>query len=106
MFNNEQSFGAVGILLWDAKDNTIEDNVLIDNGYYIGGIPFTNYIQRSVVNNSVNGKPFVYWAHRTSGTLASNSGQISLFNCTNIVITNQTLFNSSIGISTAYSSNI
>ena len=57
-------------------------------------------------NNTVNEKPLVFWKDRISGTIPANTGQIILLNCSNIVISNQELSNTTVGVETLFSSNI
>lgn len=102
IFENE----IYGIILWESQNNNLEDNYLTNNGIYLGGESFDSHLQASVINNSVNGKPFVYWKDVQGGTVPSDAGQIYLFNCDSVTITNHDLSNNSIGIAAAFSSNI
>jgi parallel beta-helix repeat protein len=59
-----------------------------------------------VINNTVNGKPFVYWESIIGGTIPSDAGQVILVNCTDVTIKDQILDKSSFGIIVDFSSNI
>jgi parallel beta-helix repeat protein len=106
LVNNTVDNNRYGFLLWNSKNNTIGNNSLTNNGFYWGGSNIENYIQKLVANNSVNGKPLVYWEDKNGGTMPEGAGQIFLFNCTYVTIADQTLSNISIGILTAYCSHL
>ena len=71
-----------------------------------GRSSFDSYVQKSMLNNSIKGKPFVYWTNKNGGTVPSGAGQIFLFNSTDVTVADQNLSNNSIGILTVYSSNL
>ncbi len=102
LINNSVSDNRYGILIWESKNNSIENNFLINNGFYCGRSNVDSYLQKSILNNSVNGKPLIYWKDKIGGIVPSNAGQIFLFNCTDITITDQVLSNTSVGLLTAY----
>ena len=96
--------GRYGTLLIESPDHIIEDNSLTNNGIFWTGSTYGSYIQASVENNWINGKPFVYWNGINGGTVPNGAGQIFLFDCTGVTISYQNLQNTSVGISTAFSS--
>ena len=77
-----------GIVLYIGYENTISNNTFINNGMFI---PYGNTGDNTVVNNTVNGKPLIYFEKQSDKTIEPNVGQIILVNCDNITITNQCL---------------
>jgi parallel beta-helix repeat protein len=105
----------MGIIIHNSGNNWIKNNILVNNGLNIEydktwtqeeGWIQEEYFQAEVSNNSVNGKPLVYWQSKTGGTVPHGAGQIILVNSTEISITGQNLTNISIGIQTLICSNI
>ncbi|MFX1508401.1 MAG: BMP family ABC transporter substrate-binding protein, partial [Promethearchaeota archaeon] len=100
IFDNDR----YGILLVESPDHSIEDNSLTNNGIFWAGSTYGSYIQASVENNWINGKPFVYWNGVNGGTIPNGAGQIFLFDCIGVTISHQNLHSTSVGISAAFSS--
>ncbi|MFX0087163.1 MAG: NosD domain-containing protein [Candidatus Hodarchaeota archaeon] len=86
-----------GIYLY-SKGNIIEHNIFIDNGLtvhpYPGGVPahFSDCLQESVLNNTINGKKLIFWQNETGRTVPEETGQVILVNCSAIKIFDQILF--------------
>lgn len=104
--NNSISNTTRGIFLERSGYNTITNNVMVDTGIDIWG--WTEDWNSNMVDpsNTVNGNPVYYWKNVTGGTIPSGAGQVILANCTDVVVENQTLTRTSIGILTHESSNI
>ncbi|MHA2278362.1 MAG: right-handed parallel beta-helix repeat-containing protein, partial [Candidatus Kariarchaeaceae archaeon] len=104
--NNIDDNERYGIRSLDSTDNSINDNRLTNNGFYISGLEIDAYLQKSMQNNFVNDKLFIYWVNKIGGNVPINVGPILLVNCSYITVTNQNLSKSGQGISVVFSSNI
>ena len=105
--------GNIGIYLEASIYNSVLDNILINNSFQVWryitpyAMPKVKYFQLlEVVNNSVNGKPIIYWQNRTGETIPSGAGQIFLINCTSIKVENQDFSRNTGGIVAVFSSDI
>ncbi len=95
-----------GIHLRDSTSNTITNNEMVDNGVFILGEMLEHWNTHFIdATNTVNGKPVHYWKNQTGGVVPLGAGQIILANSTNVVIENQNVSNSDIGIELGFSSN-
>ena len=92
--NNQEK----GIYLYHSESNTISNNFLKNNGLVIDGWDMEDFLQATVINNTVNGKPLVYWQNVQNRLISNETGQIILINCTAVTVTNQVLTNCSIGL--------
>ncbi len=72
----------------DSSLNIIKDN-LLRSELLIKGATIESYIQAEVKNNSINGKPLLYWYNKINETVPMGAGQIFLVNCSTISISNQ-----------------
>ncbi|MFX0208130.1 MAG: right-handed parallel beta-helix repeat-containing protein [Candidatus Hodarchaeota archaeon] len=106
LINNTAYDNSYAIIIEDSGNNSIVNNSMLNNGVYIGSSTLKDSLQGSVKNNTINGKPLVYWENMKGGTVPNGAGQIILVNCTYVTITDQILSNSSIGILTVYSSHL
>jgi basic membrane protein A len=104
--NNTVYNSTWGVFLFSSPNNSIEDNSLMNSGIFWHGPDTESYYQTSVENNTVNGKPFVYWEGKNGGTVPNGAGQIYLVNCTYVTVTDQDISNTAIGIATAFSSHL
>lgn len=77
-----------GIALYSSPNNTIESNIFINCDLYIPPYDIYDILQLSVFNNTVNGKPLIYWEFVDSATVPTNVGQIILIGCSNVDIEN------------------
>jgi parallel beta-helix repeat protein len=120
--------GEFGIRLTDSSNNTIQSNWLLADGMgmFIDSSPanifkdneITNFgirvigdnlghlLQTSVINNTVNNKPVVYWKNINGGTVPLGAGQIILVNCTDVTIYNQEISNLEVAIALDYSNRV
>jgi len=87
--SNESFIGFGGIFIINSSYNTISDNSFFNCGL---DILFTSY-HNSVKNNTINGKPLVYFED-VSDKVIDDAGQIILIDCKNITVENLELNNS------------
>ncbi|MCK4366985.1 MAG: right-handed parallel beta-helix repeat-containing protein [Thermoplasmata archaeon] len=103
--NKVSSNNWYGIYLDSSESNVITDNLMVEDGVYIGGDSLENWNSHTIdSSNTVNGKPVYYWKNVGGGTIPSDAGQVILANCTDVVIENQNVSNSSVGIELGFSS--
>ncbi len=81
-----------GILLSGATDNVIEGNDLVNTGFGQDHSEANQFI-----NNTVNGKPFVFLVDR-SDTVIDNAGQVILVNCTRMTVQDLSLCDTHYGV--------
>jgi parallel beta-helix repeat protein len=106
ILNNHLSNNKYGILLSSCSSNTLESNAMINNGVFVlGNFLFHFNMHNIETTNTVNGKPIYYWKNETSGEIPTDAGQIIIVNSSNIIIKNQDLANSYVGIQLGFSSN-
>jgi parallel beta-helix repeat protein len=103
---NDISNGRYGIVIIQSINISCMDNTMTEAGIIISGDKLeywnTHHIDTS---NTVDGKPILYWKNTNNNVVPSNAGQVFLANCTNIVVENQDLTRSSIGIEMGFCSN-
>ncbi|UCE36876.1 MAG: right-handed parallel beta-helix repeat-containing protein [Thermoplasmata archaeon] len=103
--NNTVSNNNYGILLDSSMGTIITNNVMCKNGIFIsGGLVHWN-THTIDTSNTVNGKPLYYWKNVIGGNIPPNAGQVVLANSTGVVIENQNVSHSSVGILLGFSSN-
>lgn len=96
-----------GINIQNSKEVTISGNVLMKNGIVLSGVSVEFWNTHSIdSSNSVNSKPLYYWKDVIGGQIPLGAGQVILANCTDVVVEDQTLHYSTVGIQVAFSSNI
>ncbi|UCE39312.1 MAG: right-handed parallel beta-helix repeat-containing protein [Thermoplasmata archaeon] len=92
-------------ILYSGWDNII-NNTMVNCGIFIAGTILDDWNTHNIdTSNTVNGKPVYYWKNLTSGKIPASAGEVILANCSNVIIENQELTNSSIGINLGFSSN-
>jgi parallel beta-helix repeat protein len=91
--NNITANNVAGICLAFSSDNSINGNASVNDGLFVLESSYRNV----VVGNSVNGKPLVYLEGVSSYTV-EDAGQVILVNCTNILVENLNVSNTSIGV--------
>ncbi len=74
-----------GVALHGVTGGVIEENDLQNTGFVQG-----NSEANQFVNNTVNGKPFVFLVNQ-SDTVVDNAGQVILVNCTRVAVQDLTL---------------
>ena len=91
--NNIISNKVGGMILSQSNYNTISNNVFVNDGVGIYGL-----YQNTITNNTVNGKPLVYWDGKSDMILNEDAGQIFLVNCNRITVQNQDLSSGYVGL--------
>ncbi len=100
--------GDYGIFISDSKYVTATNNSMVNNGIFIwsSSDALKEWNSHSIdTTNSVNGKPVYYWKNQTGGTIPADAGEVILVNCTNVIVENQDVSNSSVGVLLGFSSN-
>ena len=98
--SNEYVFGIGGVEISNSVYNTISNNSFFNCGLMM--IPFDffdilNVYPNFVYNNTVNGKPLVYFEN-TSDEVIDDAGQVILIGCNNITVKGLELSNTIIGV--------
>ncbi|MFQ6126481.1 MAG: NosD domain-containing protein [Candidatus Heimdallarchaeota archaeon] len=118
--NNTVSNCRKGIYLKAAKQNTLVGNQLVNNDLVIelylperGNAystpfiwPVEHYLQATVAENVVNGRPLVFWQNMRGGTVPLGAGQIFLLNSTGVEVTGQALARVPTGVFAAFCSHL
>lgn len=94
------------IILGRSGNNLILENILETQGLAIEGWEKEHYKQAKVENNTVNGKPLLYWENFYDKTVPKGVGQVILVDCMNIEVIGQDLSNASTGFLAVFSSNL
>jgi len=100
--NNSQG----GIILENSGNNTLLKNNFVNNGLVIIGEQDEHYIQTTVADNVVNGRPLIFWQHVSGGTVPPGAGQILLINTTGVEVTRQDLAWTTCGVLAAFSTHL
>jgi len=87
--NNEN----YGIYLYRSHNNSIKDNNIVEDGIF----PSESY-DNIVENNLVNNKPLIYLENQKDLAIDSDAGQIVVLKCENIVIENQNITQTDVGV--------
>jgi len=93
-------------LVSHSTGNTFENNAMIGVGIVIDPTWSTlaDWCTQSIdTSNTVNGSPIFYYRNEIGVTVPSGAGQVILANCTNMVISNESLIDTDIGIQLGYS---
>jgi parallel beta-helix repeat protein len=97
--NNRCSDNVYGIVFSTGKNNTIKHNSFFNDGLSI------HSLNNNVYNNTVNDKPIIYLEGIENKIIDYTAGQIILVECDSIVIQNQEINNTTMGIQLSYSNN-
>ena len=104
--NNNATKNEYGIFLWESSSTIITNNTMFRDGIFIWGDQLSHWNTHIIdTSNTVNGRPVYYWKNRNGGTVPLDAGEVILANCTNVIIENQNLSNSTAGIELGYSNN-
>lgn len=96
---NHCSDNVYGMVFSSGKNNTITNNSFFNDGLSI------HTLQNNVYNNTANGKPIIFLEGDDNKTIDCDAGQIILVECNSIVIQNQEINNTTMGIQLSYSNN-
>jgi parallel beta-helix repeat protein len=79
---------------------------MIDTGFEFSGYYIEQWATHEIdTSNTVNGDPVYYWKNQNGGTIPTGTGQVILANCTNVIVENQDISESYIGIILGFSYN-
>ena len=90
-----------GIILEFSIDNFITENIFVNDGLVVWGYVHGNLIE----GNIVNGKPLVYLENVSNYHLVGDVGQVILVKCSNILVENLNLSNTTVGVELLETSN-
>lgn len=103
VFTNNIIIG--GIYLRETQSESITNNTITQGIYIeIGKLGFWN--SHTITSNTIGLKPIYYWKNRNGGSVPSGTGQVILANCTDIIIENQDINSTLVGIELGFSRNI
>jgi len=92
------------IRLYESLNNTLENNTMTDNGISIKSDSLEHWNTHDIdTSNLVNGKPIQYWKNTNGETIPYGSGQVILVNCSEVVVENQNVSNTYVGIGVYFS---
>ncbi|MFX1512204.1 MAG: right-handed parallel beta-helix repeat-containing protein, partial [Promethearchaeota archaeon] len=83
------SYWQLGVYFYPSINNRLIDNILIKNGLQV--FPYLGFLQNEMTNNTINGKPLLFWQNKTGATVPDGVGQVILFNCPSTRILGQVL---------------
>ncbi len=89
-----------------SSNNTVLNNTLQNDGFYLFGWNIEECLQAEVSGNVVNGKPIIFWQNKNTETVPLDTGQVILINCSNIEIKNLNISESNTGLFAIFSSNL
>jgi len=95
------SYNFAGIWGQETKSNIICDNIFIEDGVQFEGT-LKSCFDHVIVNNTVNGKPLLYYKDKDDFTVPSDCGQILLFNCDNVLISDISIDHTDWGVLLAW----
>lgn len=93
-----------GLFLFDILQLTLKNNSFETGGIYYSSFN-SDFHQFEVSDNTLNDLPIIIIVNETNKTIVEKCGQVILLNCTDITITNQSLSETNVGITIAFSSN-
>jgi parallel beta-helix repeat protein len=104
---NSLTDNVYGIHLDMSWEITVTNNTMLRNGIGIWGDEVKDWNTHTIdTSNSVNGRPARYWKDVIGGTVPQDTGQVILANCTDVIVENQNVSDTSVGISLGFSSRI
>ncbi|MFX0171336.1 MAG: NosD domain-containing protein [Candidatus Hodarchaeota archaeon] len=95
---NTLSDNDIGIVLLSSTNNTLTQNIFNQNGLYVYGQTVEECLQKTVLGNTVNDKPLVFWQHVVGGTVPTGAGQVILINTSTVTVQNQHISDATCGI--------
>ncbi|MFX0149644.1 MAG: NosD domain-containing protein, partial [Candidatus Hodarchaeota archaeon] len=98
IINNTISKNDQGIILTHSANNTLTQNTFSKNGLYINGRTIEECLQQTVHDNTVNGKPLVFWQNVVEGIVPAGAGQVILINASSVTVRNQDTSDATVGI--------
>jgi parallel beta-helix repeat protein len=92
------------LILTNSYNMTIRNNTFGYRGLEINGNDLWDWNTYTIENNTVNGKPLLFYRNVSNLVISPDLGQLILANCSNCSIQNCTLSNTDRGIQLSYSS--
>ena len=108
IIDNAISASEWGIYVEFSLGNTFHGNEMVDTGFifYASWATVEYYNTHTIsTSNTVNGEPVYYWKDADGGRIPSGAGQVILANCTNVIVENQNVSHSTLGIQLGFSFN-
>ncbi|MFW9919250.1 MAG: NosD domain-containing protein [Candidatus Thorarchaeota archaeon] len=87
-----------GIEFWWSHSNILVNNTLAVDGFDFVGYYTGDFTQSFVDDNTVSGKPIIFWQHQIGGTVPTDAGQVILLNCSEYTVRDQIIDSSKNGI--------
>ena len=103
--NNNVLNNSYGIILSGSRSCNLSNNTMEKNGILIEGSIEHFNTHEIDTSNAVNGKAVYYWKNRVRGIIPSGAGQVILANCSNIIVSEQNLSYTTVGIEIGFSTN-
>jgi parallel beta-helix repeat protein len=95
-----------GIHIYESRNNRLLENIMEKNGIIFHGENISYWDSHFIdTTNTVNEKSVYYLKDQNAGSIPQNAGQIILVNCSNFIIENREIDDSSSGIQLSYSKN-
>jgi parallel beta-helix repeat protein len=92
--NNEQ-----GSYIHSSRNTVFNNNSFVNDGLVFSKYEFEYFYPFSIFsNNTVNGKSLLFFNNLNEGVISKDAGQIILVNCSNVIIENQEISHTPIGI--------
>ena len=91
--NNSCENNSFGVVLDSANNNALNSNIFVNNGLFVW------YSHDNIVeDNTVNGKPLIYFENLSDAAVIDDAGQVILVNCNNITVQGKNLSYAGVGI--------
>lgn len=96
-----------GISIGYSKNNTLRENVMTRNAYnfYLGGGTLSDFIHDIDTSNTVEGKPIYYLVNKSNMQIPMDAGCVFAVNSTNITLKDLNLINNKAGVFLIYTTN-
>jgi parallel beta-helix repeat protein len=105
--NKLQSNSYLSIYLGDSYGTIVINNSMSKGGISIGWSSIETLNSHTIdSSNKVYDKPVIYWKDRTGGIVPTPAGQIILINCSNVIVEDQWIDQTSTGIQIIFSDSI
>jgi len=93
-----------GIRIHASNSNILYDNNMTNCGFVLEGESSLDWESHTIAtNNSINGKAICYLTNKNGGKVPTNAGWVFLYKCSNILVENININNSSFGIQLLFS---
>ncbi len=106
IIGNTCSSNYYGMYVYSSGANTFINNAMMRDGVFIDGDIQTFVAQSIDGTNTVNGKPVFYCKDTIGGDVPPDVGQVILANCSDMIVHDQDLTRTSVGIELGFCSDI